>query len=388
MRDLLRFGRADRSFLARWFWTVDRPLLFLLLALMGFGLIAVAAASPAAAVRLSDAGTKLPALHFLERQMIWMPMGLLLMLGVSMLEKATARRVALMGFLLALLALLAVPFAGVEKNGAMRWLQLPGFQLQPVEFLKPLFAIATAWLLAARFDDRSLPVIQLSAAMLGILVVLLALQPDFGQAALLVGVWLAQAALAGLPLALMIGAVALGLVGLALAYATNPHVARRIDGFLHGEGDTYQVDRALDCFRAGGLFGTGPGDGTAKFRLPEAQTDYVFAVIGEEFGAIACFALALLYLVIMIRVVLQLVEEDDPFTLIAGTGLVVQFTGQAFINMSVNLALAPAKGMTLPFVSYGGSSYLACALGMGLLLALTRRNRHVHTSPYLKVQPA
>lgn len=387
MRDLLRFGRADRSFLARWFWTVDRPLLLLLLALMGFGLIAVAAASPAAADRLSDAGTRVPALHFLERQLVWVALGLAVMLGVSMLEKGAARRFALAGCLAAVFALAAVPFLGVETNGAVRWLQLAGFQVQPVEFAKPLFAVTTAWLLAARFDDRSLPVIPLSAAMLAILVLLLALQPDFGQAALLVAVWLAQAALAGLPLALLVGAVALGLVGLALAYATNPHVARRIDGFLHGEGDTYQVDRALDGFRSGGLFGTGPGDGTAKFRLPEAQTDYIFAVIGEEFGAIACFALALLYLVIMIRVVLQLVEEDDPFTLLAGTGLVVQFTGQAFINMSVNLALAPAKGMTLPFVSYGGSSYLACALGMGLLLALTRRNRHVLTSPYLRARP-
>ncbi len=388
LRFRLRFGRADRTFLARWFWTVDRPLLMLILALMGFGLIAVAAASPAAAQRLSDAATRIPPLHFLERQLMWMPLGLILMLGVSMLEKAAARRAALIGFLAALLALLAVPFLGVEKNGAVRWLQLPGLQVQPVEFLKPLFAVTTAWLLAARFDDRSLPVIPLSAALLGVIVALLALQPDFGQAALLVAVWLAQAALAGLPLALLAGAAALGLVGLALAYVTNPHVARRIDGYLHGEGDTYQVDRALDCFRSGGLFGTGPGDGTAKFRLPEAQTDYIFAVLGEEFGAIACFVLALLYLVIMIRVVLQLIEEDDPFTLIAGTGLVLQFAGQAFINMSVNLALAPAKGMTLPFISYGGSSYLACALGMGLLLALTRRNRHVLTSPYLRVQPA
>lgn len=388
MRDLLRFGRADRSFLARWFWTVDRPLLFLLLALMGFGLIAVAAASPAAALRLSDQGTRLAPLHFLERQLLWMVMGLGVMLGVSMLEKAAARRLALAGCLLAFLALLLVPALGVEKNGAVRWLQLPGFQFQPVEFLKPLFAVTTAWLLAARFDDRTLPVIPLSGAMLAVIVALLAVQPDFGQAALLTAVWLVQAALAGMPLALVVAAVALGLVGLALAYVTNPHVARRIDGFLHGEGDTYQVDRALDCFRSGGLFGTGPGDGTAKFRLPEAQTDYIFSVIGEEFGAIACFALALLYLVILIRVVLQLVEEDDPFTLLAGTGLVIQFTGQAFINMSVNLALAPSKGMTLPFLSYGGSSYLACALGMGLLLALTRRNRHVRASPYLRAQAA
>ncbi len=388
MLELFRLGRADRSFLARWFWTVDRPLLFLLLALMGFGLIAVAAASPAAALRLSDAVTRLPPLHFLERQLVWAALGLVVMLGVSMLEKRAARRLALAGCLAALAALAAVPFVGAEVNGATRWIQLPGFQFQPIELLKPLFVVATAWLLAARFDDPSLPVIPLSAASLLLVILLLVLQPDFGQTALVTAVWLAMAALAGMPLLLVAGAVGLGLVGLALAYVTNPHVARRIDGHLFGEGDTYQVDRALDCFRSGGLFGTGPGDGTAKFRLPEAHTDYIFAVIGEEFGAIACFALALLYLVIILRVVLQLVEEDDPFTLLAGAGLVVQFAGQAFINMSVNLALAPSKGMTLPFISHGGSSYLATALGMGLLLALTRRNRHVQASPYLRAQPA
>lgn len=388
MGDLLRLGRADRSFLARWFWTVDRPLLFLLLALMGFGLIAVAAASPAAALRLSDAATRIPPLFFLERQLLWAALGLALMLAVSMLEKRAARTLALAGAILALVALAAVPFIGTDVNGATRWIQLPGFQLQPVELLKPLFVVLSAWLLAARFDDPSLPVIPLSAGLLALVVGLLALQPDFGQAALLMVVWLAMAALAGLPLLLVFGGLGLGLVGLALAYVTSPHVARRIDGFLHGEGDTYQVDRALDCFRAGGLFGTGPGDGTAKFRLPEAHTDYVFAVIGEEFGAIAAFALALLYLVIILRVVLQLVEEDDPFTLLAGAGLALQFGAQAFINMSVNLALAPSKGMTLPFVSHGGSSYLATALGMGLLLAFTRRNRHVQASPYLRAQPA
>jgi cell division protein FtsW len=383
-----RFGRAERSFAARWFWTVDRTLLFLLLLLIGIGVIAVAAASPAAALRLSDAGTRVPPLFFLQRQLLWVALGLPLLLGVSMLGKETARRLGLAGAVASLLLLALVPFLGAEVNGAVRWLQLPGFQLQPSEFLKPLYAILTAWLLAARFEDRTLPVIPLSALTLVLILGLLVIQPDFGQAALITAVWLAQAALAGLSLWLVGGAILAGAGGLVLAYLFNPHVERRIDGFLHGEGDTYQVDRALDAFRAGGLFGTGPGDGMAKFRLPEAQTDYILAVIGEEFGAIACFALALLYLAIILRVLLQLVEEEDPFTLLAGAGLVAQFGGQAFINMSVNLALAPSKGMTLPFVSHGGSSFLATSLGMGLLLALTRRNRHLQASPYLRPEGA
>jgi cell division protein FtsW len=383
----LSLGRADKSPIARWFWTIDRPLLAMLMVLIGIGIIAVAAASPAAAVRLSDGVTKMPPLHFLYRQLIWVAAGVPVMLGISMLTKDAARRFALGGFALFLLLLMLVPVIGAETNGAQRWIQLPGFQLQPIEFLKPFFAITTAWLFAMRFEDRSLPVIPAGAMLLLLIVGFLVMQPDFGQSALVIAIWLVQAVLAGLPL-IFLGLSLVGLVaGLVLAYQFEPHVRNRIDGYLHGEGDTYQVDRALDCFRSGGLYGAGPGEGTAKFRLPEAQTDYIFSVIGEEFGAIVCFALALLYLAIVLRVLLQLLDEDDPFTLLAATGLVVQFGGQALINMSVNLALAPSKGMTLPFVSHGGSSFLAMSVAMGLLLALTRRNRHLKSSPYLQPLP-
>jgi cell division protein FtsW len=384
---MLSLGRADKSPLARWFWTIDRPLLAMLLVLIGIGIIAVAAASPAAALRLSGGTTEVPPLFFLQRQLMWVAAGVPLMLGLSMLSKETARRVSLGGFGLFLLLLMLVPIIGAENNGAQRWIQLPGFQMQPIEFLKPFFVVSTAWLFAMRFEDRSLPVIPAGALVLGIIVAFLVTQPDFGQAALVIAIWLVQAVLAGLPLLVLALAIVGLLGGLVLAYQFEPHIRNRIDGFLHGEGDTYQVDRALDCFRSGGLYGAGPGEGTAKFRLPEAQTDYIFSVIGEEFGAIACFALALLYLAIVLRVLLQLLDEDDPFTLIAATGLVAQFGGQALINMSVNVALAPSKGMTLPFVSHGGSSFLATAVAMGLLLALTRRNRHLKSSPYLQSGP-
>jgi len=383
----LSIGRADKSPLARWFWTIDRPLLAMLLVLIGVGIIAVAAASPAASLRLSDGATRVPPLHFLQRQLIWVAAGVPLMLGISMLTRDGARRFALGGFAFFFLLLMLVPIIGVETNGAQRWIRLPGFQLQPVEFLKPFFAVSTAWLFAMRFEDRSLPVLPAGGFFLCLIVGLLVTQPDFGQAALVIAVWLVQAVLAGLPLIFVGLAVLVVLGGLFVAYQFEPHIRNRLDGFLHGEGDTYQVDRALDCFRSGGLYGAGPGEGTAKFRLPEAQTDYIFSVIGEEFGAIACLALALLYLAIVLRVLLQLLDEEDPFTLIAATGLVVQFGGQALINMSVNVALAPAKGMTLPFVSHGGSSFLATAVAMGLLLALTRRNRYLKASPYLQSGP-
>lgn len=378
------FGRADRNAMARWFWTIDRPLLVMLLVLVGVGLIAVAAASPAGALRLSGGQVRFDPLFFLQRQILWVLMGLPLMLGISMLTKDAARRFALGGFALFLLLLMLVPVIGAENNGAQRWIQLPGFQMQPIEFLKPFFVVTTAWLFAMRFEDRSLPVIPAGGMLLAIIVSFLVMQPDFGQAALVIAIWLVQAVLAGLPLLLLGLAMLAAVGGLVLAYQFEPHVRNRIDGYLHGEGDTYQVDRALDCFRSGGLYGTGPGEGVAKFRLPEAHTDYIFSVIGEEFGALVCFALALLYLAIVLRVLLQLLDEEDPFTLIAATGLVAQFGGQALINMSVNLALAPSKGMTLPFVSHGGSSFLATAVAMGLLLSLTRRNRHLKSSPYLQ----
>lgn len=379
----LSFGRGHDTAASRWFWTIDRPLLLMLLALVGLGVIAVAAASPAAAFRLSGTGYVLPPLHFLYRQLMWVAAGLPLLLGISMLPKENARRFAMAGFAIFFVLLMLVPLIGAENNGARRWIQLPGFQLQPIEFLKPFFIVTTAWLFALRFEDRSLPVLWVGGGFLVVILGLLANQPDFGQAALVAAVWLVQATLVGLPL-ILLGAAVLGLFGLlAVAYQFEPHVQKRIDGYLHGEGDTYQVDRALDCFRSGGLFGTGPGEGAAKFRLPESHTDYIFSVIGEEFGVIACFALALLYLAIMLRVLLQLLDEEDPFTLLAATGLVVGFGGQALINMSVNVALAPSKGMTLPLVSHGGSSFLATCIGMGLLLALTRRNRYLKASPYL-----
>jgi cell division protein FtsW len=383
MKPLIPVGRADRSPLASWFWTIDRPLVCLLIILMAVGVIAVAAASPAAARRLSDASFHLEPLHFLERQMIWALLSLPLMLAVSMLSPQGARRFALAGFAVSLALLCLVPQFGMAKNGAVRWLAIGGFQLQPVEFLKPCFVVAMALLMSLKFDDRGLPVIAVGAMALVAVLALLVIQPDFGQAALITAIWLVLATLSGLPLVAVGGVAAAGAAGIALGYRFEPHVRNRIDGFLHGEGDTYQVDRALDCFRSGGMFGTGPGEGVAKFRLPEAHTDYIFAVIGEEFGAMACFALALLYLAIVLRVLLQLLDEKDPFTMLAATGLVTLFGGQALINMAVNVALAPAKGMTLPFISHGGSSFLATAIGMGLLLSLTRRNRHLKASPYL-----
>ena len=379
----LSLSRSSATPLARWFWTIDKLLLLLVLALIGFGLVAVASASPAAAHRYSGPRLHFADLYFLKRQLFWVALGVPTMLAVSMLPVTLAKRFAIALTVFFLVCLFAVPVLGHEANGAVRWIVLGGFQFQPSEFLKPVFIVTTAWLLAARFDDRNVPTMSLSAVLLVIVAALLVRQPDIGQTALFGMVWLMQAMLAGMSLVIVGGVVVAALAGLGVAYAFVPHVTMRIDKFLTGGGDTFQIDHALDCFRAGGLFGVGPGDGRMKFRLPEAQTDYIYSVIGEEFGAVACIMLALLYFTIVVRVLLQLLDEDEPFVFLAASGLAVQFGVQATINMMVNLNLMPSKGMTLPFVSHGGSSFLALSLGMGLLLALTRRNRFRSHSPYL-----
>lgn len=376
-------GRADKTLLGRWFWTIDRPLLALVLVLIGIGLIAVAAASPAAAHRYSGGSVKLDDMYYFKRQLFWILLGVPLMLGVSMLTIPWAKRLSLIGTLVFIVGLAAVPFFGAEANGAVRWLALGGFQLQPSEFLKPLFAVTSAWLLASRFDDGDVPALSVSCGLLVLVVAMLVMQPDIGQSALFVGVWLVQAVLAGMSFAILGIVIAAGVAALVVAYLFVPHVTSRIDRFLTGNGDTYQIDKALDGFRAGGLFGAGPGEGQNKFSLPEPHTDYIFSVIGEEFGAIACAAIAILFLAMIVRVLLQLLEEEDPFVFLGAAGLITQIGGQAMINIGVNLNLLPSKGMTLPFISHGGSSFLALSMGMGLLLALTRRNRFLKSSPYV-----
>lgn len=380
-RPAAAFSRGDRSAFGRWFWTIDKTLLILIFALMAIGIVAVAAASPAAARRLSGSNFRLDELHFLYRQLGWVALGLPLMLATSMLDQRLLRRLAVLGTLVCLAALMAVPFIGGGANGAARWIQLPGFQFQPSEFFKPCFIVTTAWLLSLKVADRSLPTMQISVGILGAALVCLVAQPDVGQSALIAAVWLVQAMLAGLSLGLVAALAGLGLVGLVAAYFTLDHFAARIDKWILGTGDTFQIDKALDCFRAGGWLGTGPGEGRMKFRLPEAQTDYIFSVIGEEFGLIACFMLAGLFMGLVVRALLVAMDEDDPFVFLATAGLATQFGLQAGINMMVNLALLPSKGMTLPFISHGGSSYLATSIGAGLLLALTRCN------PFLKGRP-
>ena len=377
-----RYGRSDTRSSAKWFWEIDKVLVILVAVLIAIGLIAVAAASPAAGQRLSGEGSNIQPLYYFYRQLMWIAVAIPVMVLVSMLPKARARRLCLLGAIVFTGLLFLVPVIGTEVNGARRWIGAGFAQIQPSEFLKPLFIVSIAWLLSLKEKDRSLPVVPLTAALTGIVALLLMRQPNFGETIIFVSAWVLLLALSGASMRILYILAAGVVAALVLAYLFYPVATQRIDGFLFSEGDNYQVVSALRTLTAGGLFGAGPGAGIRKFSLPEPHTDYIFSVIGEEFGIIACLAIAILYMTIVVRVLVRLLNEEDKFLVLAGAGLVCQFGLQALINMAVNVHIAPSKGMTLPFISYGGSSMIALAMGFGLLLAFTRRNPHLHSAPY------
>ena len=368
----------ERTALAVWFWEIDRLLLALIFTLIAIGLVAVAAASPVAAIDRSTAHVKVDPLIYFYRQLLWVGLGVPLMLGISMLMRDQARRLAVIMAIVFAVMLLLVPLLGSSVNGARRWIDLPGLRLQPSEFLKPVYVVTMAWLLSLRERDPGLPVIPLTGAITGVVALVLMRQPDFGQTVIFLACWGVLLLLSGISWRWFGLLVASGLGAMVAAYLFYENGRQRINDFL-GLGvvaDTGpdQTDLAHRTITHGGFTGVGPGGGQAKFQLPEAHTDYIFSVIGEEFGLIACIAIALLYLAIVMRVLLRLLDEENLFILLAAAGLTVQFGMQAIINMGVNAQIFPSKGMTLPFISYGGSSMLALCIGVGLLLAFTRRN--------------
>ncbi|NNC71807.1 MAG: cell division protein FtsW [Sphingomonadaceae bacterium] len=371
-------ARSKKGPISEWFWEIDRVLLLLVTILISIGLIAVAAASPAAADRYSNEMRQYGELYYFYRQLMWLAMALPAMLIVSTMPKELAKRFALGGAVCFFILLLFVPFLGIEKNGAMRWIGYGAATLQPSEFLKPFFFVACAWLLSLRItQDPTLPVVAATAILTGVIGLLLMRQPDFGQTVIFGSVWIVMLMISGVSHK-MLGLLSFGAIsGFAAAYLFYPVATTRINAFLFAEGDTYQVENAMRTLTNGGVFGTGPGDGQMKYDLPEPHTDYIFSVIGEEFGLIACLAVVLLFAAIVVRVFVKLLHEENVFYILAAAGLATQFAVQALINIAVNLNMAPSKGMTLPFISYGGSSLIALSIGFGLLLAFTRRNPHL-----------
>lgn len=365
----MALSRSDNSVLGRWWWTVDRWTLLAVGTLIGFGYVMMLAASPAVAERIHQSRDV-----FILKQVVFLALAGLTVVGVSLLSPRGVRRLALLGCLAALALTAATLVMGVEIKGARRWISVPGMTVQPSEFLKPCFAVVAAWLLSQGQRRRHFPGMLLAGAIFIVIAMLLKSQPDMGMLAVIAAVFFVQLFVGGLNLPL-VGVGAGGLVAAAAAaYAFFPHVRSRVTRFLDpASGDSYQVNTALEAFGNGGLLGRGPGEGRVKDVLPDAHADFVFAVVGEEFGMVVCLVVLGLFGFIVLRGLLRLLAEQDLFIVLASCGLVTSFGLQAFVNMGSSLHLIPTKGMTLPFVSYGGSSVLAVALGIGMLLALTRR---------------
>jgi cell division protein FtsW len=362
-------SRAQRSFLGEWWWTIDRLLVGAFVTLMIAGIVLSFAASPPVAERLG-----LPLFHFVNRHLFFLAPAVAVMVITSFLGPRDVRRLAIVLFAIGIAMMAATLFVGAEIKGARRWLSLAGIAVQPSEFVKPAFVVLAAFLFAESTTRRDVPGKLLAFGLLGLTVGLLVLQPDLGQTILITAVWGGLFFLAGLSWLWVIGLGGVGLFGVVGAYYTLNHVRQRIDRFLDPEsGDTYQIDRSLEAFNHGGWFGTGPGEGTVKRVIPDGHTDFVFAVTGEEFGIIACMLVACVFAFVVMRGLNHALREHDPFTRLAVAGLTMLFGLQSSINMMVNLHMMPAKGMTLPFISSGGSSMISLGLGMGMLLALTRR---------------
>ncbi|MDR3526714.1 MAG: putative peptidoglycan glycosyltransferase FtsW [Rhizomicrobium sp.] len=360
-------NRASRTRFADWWWTIDRRSAVIVIALISIGLMLAVAASPAASGGPQTAGN----FNFAARQMVFALIALAILFGASLLHPEQLRRVAAIIFVGALIGSFMVLFLGTQTLGARRWLDLRVFTLQPSEFLKPSFAILAAAILT---DANRIPLPKplLTALVVVPALVILLLQPDVGQTFLLLGLWGAMLFFAGLSLR-WVWAIGGGAAGLAvMAYTFFPHVHHRVLQFLHPSDKGGQVNQSLKAFSHGGLVGVGPGAGSVKYHLPDVHSDFIYAVAGEEFGLWLCVIIALLFCVLCVGLMLRSAKSRDPFAQLAGAGLAMVLAFQALINMAVALNMIPAKGMTLPFISSGGSSLFAVALTMGFALSLSR----------------
>lgn len=372
------FTRRDTSVLGRWWWTVDRWTLSVVYIIMILGVVLSFAASPAVADRLGLGG-----FYFVKRHILMIIPAMMLMLSVSLLTPKSIRRLSTLIYMGGLALLVMTLLNGAEVKGARRWLSFGSFTLQASEFVKPVFAILSAWMLSEKLRNPQFPGISLSFMFLLLFTGLLIMQPDFGMTIVAVITWCGQLFIAGIPL-FWIGLVAALVIFAALgAYMVLPHVARRVDQFLDPSSgdprhDLYQVTQSLDAFRNGGIFGRGPGEGIVKRHIPDAHADFVFSVAGEEFGILLCLLIVGLFAFVVIRSLFRVINDQSLFIVLATSGILLQFGLQALINMASTLHLIPTKGMTIPFISYGGSSMMALGMAMGIVLALTRK-RHVST---------
>jgi cell division protein FtsW len=360
-------SRADRGLLADWFWTIDRFFLAAFVLLMGIGFMLSFAASPAVAQRIG-----LPEFHFVERHAVFLIPSIIVMIGLSFLTPRQVRRTAIILLMISLALMVLALFFGVEVKGARRWIGVGALSIQPSEFMKPAFVVVCAWLFAEHARQPEIPGNLFAIILFGIVAALLVAQPDLGQTILTSVVWGGMFFMAGMPWLWIVVLGGAGAGGLMTAYYMLPHVTARFDKFLTGEGDRFQVETAHEAIVRGGWFGQGPGEGIVKRILPDSHTDFVFSVAAEEFGIVFCMALVLIFAFIVLRGLNHAFKERNDFTRFAVAGLVLQIGMQSMINIGVNLELMPAKGMTLPLISYGGSSQIAICVTAGFILALTR----------------
>jgi cell division protein FtsW len=364
------FARSDRSPLGVWWWTVDRWMLGVVAMLIAVGVLMSFAASPAAAARMNIGDP----FHFAVRQCVFAGLSVALLIGVSMMEVRGVRRAAFVIWLAAIAIMVALPFFGHNAKGATRWLEIGGFTLQPSEFMKPALIILVAWMFAEGQKGQGVPGVSIAFGLYFISVALLLVQPDVGQTVLITVAFGAAFWMAGVPISWVMGLGVVAIGGLSSTYFLFPHVASRVDRFLSPDkADTHQVDAAADAINAGHLFGVGPGEGVLKRSIPDAHTDFIYSVAAEEYGLVFSLLLISLFAFVVVRGLYRSMKLNDPFEQVAAAGLFVLVGQQAFINVAVNLNMIPTKGMTLPFISYGGSSMLAMGLTLGMALALTRR---------------
>ena len=361
-------SRSDTSVLGRWWWTVDRTTIVIVLTLLAIGALLSFSASPAMAQRLN-----LEAFFFVKRHLIFSVPSVVLLFSLSLLSPIWIWRLCLVGVAGGIAGMALTLQIGEAVKGAERWIDLGMVKLQPSEFMKPAFFVISAWLFAMDRRMKQAWALPINIGLLALIIGLLVMQKDFGQSVLFVAIWGFQFFLAGYPLLWITGLGGLGLVGAASAFTFMPHVRNRVTQFFDPEGDHYQIDRAAQAFNDGGWLGVGPGEGQVKDAIPDVHNDFIFSVLGEEFGLMACIGVLLIYALLILRGIGVTARYDSLFTALAAAGLVSQLGLQAIINMASTLAIIPTKGMTLPFLSYGGSSLLSLAISMGLFLALTRR---------------
>lgn len=367
---MVNLSRRNHSAFSKWLWTVDKVILFVSLALLTIGIILDVTASPAVArtIHVDD-------FWFVRKQVCYVLASVAVIFILSMFRLKTIRQISLAGFVVIGIFLVLTLFFGFETKGARRWISVFGFSLQASEFMKPIFIIVTAWLLDCGKKYDYFPGMWISILLFGGVAGLLLLQPDVGMTLLVTAVFGLQLFLAGLPLWIVSMGVIGGLGGLVLLYFTFPHFHARVDQFLYGSNETsYQINKAMQAFQNGNLVGKGPGEGTVKLNIPDAHTDFVFAVAGEEYGVWLCLIIIILFSVIIVRTLHAALKETNLFVMYAEVGLAASLGLQAFVNMASSLHIIPTKGMTLPFISYGGSSLLASAIEIGMLLAITRQN--------------